>query len=476
MKPFIQVINQLNEEYLGIVQEKYISMENTRKEFIKTFPKEHLSLMQLDDYVIGRTNELQNESFCYWLETKLRELGSIKGGSAEKFGVFYSQEKHKYVTTKRWSSSLSPDEAFVNIKEEIRSLLVNGELKNLENIENNSLPTMLKNKILTTYFPNDYINIFSEEHIDFYCFELNIPITPNDTLSIKREKLLHFKNNTPELNGINNYIFMRYLYYWYKPNIRNIRILPMSATLEFTTMTISDLQEHFFHNELIKNNGIYHFRSKSMSTTDYTYVLFQFKNSIVASARLLSKEKYDLPKDSYAGHYIFDINTIKTFEPITSDEIKHLDNNFKGFSQATINLSTKIQAKLLDLIASKQQYIIPDEIINPSKITEGAKKQIIVNAYERSSKARTLCIQKHGYQCAICGFDFGKFYGTQFEGKIHIHHKVPLHEIGQEYDIDSAHDLIPVCPNCHMILHAKSNGGYYSVEEVKDFIHTTKNK
>jgi predicted HNH restriction endonuclease len=30
-------------------------------------------------------------------------------------------------------------------------------------------------------------------------------------------------------------------------------------------------------------------------------------------------------------------------------------------------------------------------------------------------------------------------------------------------------DLIPVCPNCHMILHSKP-GGFYTVEEVKNML------
>ena len=34
-------------------------------------------------------------------------------------------------------------------------------------------------------------------------------------------------------------------------------------------------------------------------------------------------------------------------------------------------------------------------------------------------------------------------------------------------------DLIPVCPNCHMILHSK-NDGVYSPEEVKNMLNKDK--
>ena len=34
-----------------------------------------------------------------------------------------------------------------------------------------------------------------------------------------------------------------------------------------------------------------------------------------------------------------------------------------------------------------------------------------------------------------------------------MHHIVPLSEIRKEYKLDPIKDLIPVCPNCHAIIH-----------------------
>lgn len=105
------------------------------------------------------------------------------------------------------------------------------------------------------------------------------------------------------------------------------------------------------------------------------------------------------------------------------------------------------------------------EVIDGEKIIEGAKKQIIVNAYERSSEARRKCIEHYGSKCVICGFDAGEIYGEEFKGKIHIHHIKPLSEIKDEYVVHPINDLIPVCPNCHMILHSK--GEAYTPDEIK---------
>jgi hypothetical protein len=114
---------------------------------------------------------------------------------------------------------------------------------------------------------------------------------------------------------------------------------------------------------------------------------------------------------------------------------------------------------------------LPEELPEHSDTTytEGLKKQIMINAYERNPTARYECIKTRGTQCAVCGFDFGTFYGDEFAGKIHIHHVTPLYLIDETYEINPLTDLIPVCPNCHMALHSKP-GGVYTVDELKDII------
>ncbi len=98
--------------------------------------------------------------------------------------------------------------------------------------------------------------------------------------------------------------------------------------------------------------------------------------------------------------------------------------------------------------------------------TEGTPKTVTLTKYERNPQARAACLAAHGTACAVCGIDFGKFYGPEFAGKIEVHHIVPISEIGAEYKLDPIKDLVPVCPNCHMALHSKKDG-VYTVEELK---------
>ena len=111
---------------------------------------------------------------------------------------------------------------------------------------------------------------------------------------------------------------------------------------------------------------------------------------------------------------------------------------------------------------------LPDELGNLEALFEGARYQIMVNAYERDPAARRQCIARQGTQCVICGFSFGAHYGELAEGFIHVHHLRALADIAQEYCVDPDADLRPVCPNCHAVLHLRTPP--YSIEEVRAFL------
>ncbi|MBK9578947.1 MAG: HNH endonuclease [Fibrobacteres bacterium] len=87
---------------------------------------------------------------------------------------------------------------------------------------------------------------------------------------------------------------------------------------------------------------------------------------------------------------------------------------------------------------------------------EGAKYDIISTRYERNSKNRAACLKIHGYACKICGFEFVKKYGQYGKGYIQVHHVEPLSEIGNEVVVDPKVDLIPICCNCHAMIHHKT--------------------
>lgn len=97
---------------------------------------------------------------------------------------------------------------------------------------------------------------------------------------------------------------------------------------------------------------------------------------------------------------------------------------------------------------------IPEEVDSAETVTEGAVSEVRVNRYERSAEGRRRCLAKHGHTCSVCGFDFEAAYGPLGRGYIHVHHVVPLAEVGGEYELNPETDLVPICPNCHAMIHS----------------------
>jgi 5-methylcytosine-specific restriction protein A len=50
---------------------------------------------------------------------------------------------------------------------------------------------------------------------------------------------------------------------------------------------------------------------------------------------------------------------------------------------------------------------------------------------------------------------------------IHVHHINPISSMGSVYKINPKQDLIPVCPNCHAMIHSKKPP--FSMEEIQNF-------
>ena len=161
-------------------------------------------------------------------------------------------------------------------------------------------------------------------------------------------------------------------------------------------------------------------------------------------------------------------------DKVSSERIKEFGSNYGRYAafRAIVHGIAIADGSngIIRIEKSKGNNIFPDDIDATSdKIYfEGSLRQVTVNAYERDPVARQKCIDHHGLSCNICGFNFEKIYGQPGKGYIHVHHLTPLSEIGEKYEVNPLTDLIPVCPNCHVILHKRKPP--YSPEDVKEMI------
>lgn len=112
----------------------------------------------------------------------------------------------------------------------------------------------------------------------------------------------------------------------------------------------------------------------------------------------------------------------------------------------------------------------PEELPTVGDYIEGAKKTITVNAYERDPEARRACIRHYGFVCQCCGFDFEKTYGELGKNFIHVHHIRPLRTLGEGYCINPVNDLVPLCPNCHAMIHRGNEARPLSVDDLRKML------
>lgn len=157
-------------------------------------------------------------------------------------------------------------------------------------------------------------------------------------------------------------------------------------------------------------------------------------------------------------------------------------NRYKKSEIVEVNLKLKFE-KIND-----NEYLVyfyqpvPEEIIqsdiesekaeeNFIAASEGSIKHYYGKRYERNGANRRKAIEIHGTTCITCGFNFEETYGEHGKGFIEIYHLKPLNVYGgKEVKVDPYNDLVPLCANCHRMIH-RNKESVLSIEELKKIIN-----
>ena len=138
------------------------------EQFLKEWPIERVKNMTLEEY----TNT-DKTSFCYWMESKTNDLGSIWGGSSFKFGIFKRADTSKvekrdayksegdYVWVGKYGETKT--EAFDKIRSVIVDIINFSEKKEFGKIDKIDLGTAFKWKIAFMYSNLSLLPIYKEE-------------------------------------------------------------------------------------------------------------------------------------------------------------------------------------------------------------------------------------------------------------------------------------------------------------------------
>lgn len=148
--------------------------------------------------------------------------------------------------------------------------------------------------------------------------------------------------------------------------------------------------------------------------------------------------------------------------PVVEDE----DLNYPEAAYKWGSLFVGMILSLADIVPVEEEMSADHNV----GYAEGGVQRTEVNRYERNPLNRKLCLAAKGYACAICGMSFERKYGEIGYQFIHVHHIVPVSQMKAGYIIDPLRDLIPVCPNCHAMLHRRNPP--VSPEQLRTMIST----
>jgi len=180
-------------------------------EFLNRWTLEEVENLKLQDYV-GLGNK---DTFCQWVETKTRMLGSIKGLTSIKFGIYERKDPEKKPKNYKnddnysWLSGYGDDRmtAFENTKRDILKIIELAGIGRFDLIDEINIPDLFKWKIAFLYSNERLIPIYKRDVLFRIANHFGLHTTNRTKISEIQDVLI---SNKPA--NLNVYEFMRQLY------------------------------------------------------------------------------------------------------------------------------------------------------------------------------------------------------------------------------------------------------------------------
>jgi len=234
---------------------------------------------------------------------------------------------------------------------------------------------------------------------------------------------------------------------------------------------------------------LYNAENRTLSTTELQVLLRQIMQPIGEDLEILAGRS-----DDKFSQKVRNLRSHKTLESFDFARYENRDNNgFWTITEKGEKILIQENGDIIDYLFSKhfayddvkialgkisenKETIILDEDVI---ISEGKKKYLSRKVFDRSSKLRDAAIKHffHGGQtyCFACDFNFEKVYRELGRGFIEIHHIKPVFDYddsdSEKAILDALENVIPLCSNCHRMLH-RSKENAFSVPELIKLIET----
>lgn len=399
-------------------------------DFLAAFPIDKLHDMTLEQY----TNLKKEDSFCYWLESRTYELGSIWGGSSYKFGIYEYRNKpntndtritsdEKYAWYTKYCKTTA-QEAFDVVKATIIKIASNAKTGNFGTIEAiTELGEAYKWKIAYLYSNNKLIPIYKKEMLITLAQHLGMLDAKVASISKLQTFIIEKKGNRDIFDFYEDLLHILKEHsnaptYWiYAPGENAYK---WEENLSTGTMCIGwdfmgDLSEYASRNDIKKALQEYYNMPNKNFTND-SLALWEFVHKMKVGDIIYVKKglKKIIGKGIVEGDYYYDEtlseypnlrkvnwknqgewdcadnNVLKTLTDITSypDYIKKLDTLIEGNKEKQywwLVANPKIWNFSKMKTGELQDYTLYNEKGNPRRVFNNfinAKKGDIIIGYE----------------------------------------------------------------------------------------------
>lgn len=300
-------------------------------EFLLRFDIKSLINIKIEDYVVGNKT---NNSFCWWVETKLRDFGDIRGGQLtafQRFGIYYDKNNKNYVfknkRTKQTRFGSTENEVFNNIKSELINLIKDTQNDNYIGIEANKLNPLFKNKISYLYSNERQLPIYSDKDLNILLTIFEIPFDIKEDRIYKRKKLFDYYRSLNRTD-ISPITFMKFVYsdLGYRSYLRTDNANNLSKKIIIKKYQVVDIKNTF----------------EITSTRSYTRKgLIIEKPETIVQKKITGKKGEEIVK-SYLLTHKKELGIIGNIECACEvDDYKHYDFSYRTTDGNTIYIEVK---------------------------------------------------------------------------------------------------------------------------------------
>lgn len=461
-------------------------LEVLRLNFVNYYNMNRLLNMKKDEYVVGLGRK---DTFCYRIENELQELGDIHGSTSAKFGLYYGKSgedtEEKYRHTNKFGDN--PDDALEKIKEQIIYLRMDGEKLNLDGIRKNMIAPIYRGKILSVYFPEEYLCIFADEHLEYFMLKLDIDIDIDDDILSKQLKLMDWMKSRNDMKDWSNIMFCSFLYHTFGHPFeegKENKDVQAERDKEYPRDFVSSISVTINQwKELLQNPNV--FTEKNIALMKRFYLADNhactcydlgiedgvspstYIKPVVALARRISAELgLDPVFDNEGNQTWWRIPFWGSYREDSRFEWKLRPKLAKAMAAAFPELGARKLDNIEDqeddnLVSALKQATFQGALDDYEYEGKPKKKQVPIysNGYKVYSRDRQTAINALAHAHYECECQIGNEHPTfvrrnSDKNYTEPHHLVPMSETDQfEVSLDVEENIVSLCSNCHNKIH-----------------------